>query len=225
MPQKGLLPTEEKVQIVEAYISGETGATAIERQYSVGWKTLRRWVRLYKMRGKEGLRATVRYRKYSSEVKVRAVEEYKSGVGSLSYLCEKYDISDEMMLKRWIKRYNSHGAFKETEIGGINYMTKGRKTTLSERIEIVSYCIANKKDYGKTMERYNISYQQIYGWIRKYETESIDGLSDRRGKRKSDDSMTEVEKLRAQLKLKEADNLRLQMENELLKKLAVLERG
>jgi regulator of replication initiation timing len=37
--------------------------------------------------------------------------------------------------------------------------------------------------------------------------------------------MTEVEKLRAQLKLKEAENLRLQMENELLKKLEALERG
>ena len=70
------------------------------------------------------------YRKYPAEVKVRAVQEYKSGAGSLSNLCEKYDISDEMMLKRWIKRYNSHGEFKETKIGGINYMTKGRKTSM-----------------------------------------------------------------------------------------------
>jgi regulator of replication initiation timing len=39
------------------------------------------------------------------------------------------------------------------------------------------------------------------------------------------ESMTEVEKLRAQLKLKEAENMRLHMENELLKKLEALERG
>jgi regulator of replication initiation timing len=37
--------------------------------------------------------------------------------------------------------------------------------------------------------------------------------------------MTEVEKLQARLKLKEAENLRLRMENDLLKKLEVLERG
>lgn len=104
-------------------------------------------------------------------------------------------------------------------------MTKGRKTTLEERIEIVSYCIANNKDYGKAIERYGVSYQQIYAWIRKYEKDGADGLADHRGKRKDEASMSEVEKLRAQIKLKEAENLRLQMENDLLKKLEALERG
>lgn len=87
------------------------------------------------------------------------------------------------------------------------------------------YCIANNKDYGKTIERYGVSYQQIYGWASKYEESGIDGLIDRRGKRKAEVSMTEVEKLRAQLKLKDAENLKLQMENELLKNLEALERG
>ena len=104
-------------------------------------------------------------------------------------------------------------------------MAKGHKTTLEDRIEIASYCIANNKDYGKVIERYGVSYQQIYGWVRKYEENGIDGLVDRRGKRKDEESMSEVERLRAQLKLKEAENLRLQMENELLKKLEALERG
>ena len=104
-------------------------------------------------------------------------------------------------------------------------MAKGRKTTLEERIEIVSYCIASNKDYGRTIEQYNISYQQIYGWVKKYEKAGPDGLIDHRGKRKDEASMTEIEKLRAQLRLKEAENLRLQMENELLKKLEALERG
>ena len=88
-----------------------------------------------------------------------------------------------------------------------------------------STCIANNKDYGKIIERYGISYQQIYGWVRKYEKDGVDGLSERRGKRKDEVSMNEVEKLRAQLKLQKAENLRLQMENDLLKKLEALERG
>ena len=104
-------------------------------------------------------------------------------------------------------------------------MAKGRKTTLDERIEIVSRCIAENKDYGKIIEQYGVSYQQVYGWMRKYEKDGVDGLTDRRGKRKPESEMTEVEKLRAQLKLKDAENLRLQMENELLKKLEELERG
>ena len=96
---------------------------------------------------------------------------------------------------------------------------------MNERIEIVSHCVSNNKDYGKTIEQYNISYQQLYGWVGKYEQNGVDGLIDRRGKRKNESSMNELEKLRAQLKLKEAENLRLQMENELLKKLETLERG
>ena len=40
-------------------------------------------------------------------------------------------------------------------------MEKGRKTTLEERIEIVSYCIAHGKDYALTIKEYHVSYYQI----------------------------------------------------------------
>lgn len=103
-------------------------------------------------------------------------------------------------------------------------MSKGRKTTREERVEIVGHCIANAKDYGRTVEQFGVSYQQIYSWVRKYEEHGLDGLSDRRGKRKDEASMNEVEKLQAQIKLKEAENYRLRMENDLLKKLAEIER-
>lgn len=42
-------------------------------------------------------------------------------------------------------------------------MTKGRSTTLEERIEIVKYCIDNNKKYQLTAETFNVSYQQVYG--------------------------------------------------------------
>lgn len=79
-------------------------------------------------------------------------------------------------------------------------MTKGRVTTLDERIEIISYCIENAKDYGKAVEKYHVSYQQIYNWVKKYEESGVNGLIDRRGKRKPLEEMTDVERLRAELK-------------------------
>lgn len=48
-------------------------------------------------------------------------------------------------------------------------MTKGRKTTLDERIEIVSYCMEHGKDYQLTCQKYAVSYNQLYSWVRKYE--------------------------------------------------------
>ena len=215
---------EEKASIVESYLSGEMGKTTIISRYGIGWTTVRDWVRLYETRGAEGLEGYGRYLRISPEIKNLAVQEYLEGKVSQSEICKKYDISSRSTLRGWIKWYNGHGCFKCVNSGGVANMSKGRDTTLEERIEIVSHCIANNKDYGKTIAQYNVSYQQVYSWVRKYENDGAEGLADRRGKRKDEASMTEVEKLRAQLKLKDAENLRLQMENDLLKKLEEIER-
>jgi len=103
-------------------------------------------------------------------------------------------------------------------------MTKGRKTSYIERIEIIEYCIENNNDYNKTAEKYEVSYPQIYTWMKKYEQFGIEGLVDRRGKPKAEELMTEDEKLKAQYKLLEAQNRRLRMENSLLKKIQEIER-
>jgi transposase len=225
MPQKSRYSVEEKVKLVCEYMSGQLSPSGFEHTYGVNQRVLRDWVRLYKMRGAEGLTPAMHTRKYLPETKRSAVLDYLNGFGSADDICTKYDISDRKIFRRWIKRYNSHGYFNQRNSGGVIYMAKGRTTTLAERIEIVSYCIAKNKDYGKAVEQYGISYQQIYGWVRKYEKGGPCALDDRRGKGKDEASMTEIEKLRAQLKLKEAENLRLQMENDLLKKLEALERG
>lgn len=40
-------------------------------------------------------------------------------------------------------------------------MTKGRKTALEERIEIVGYCIEHGIDYQLTVKKYGVSYNHI----------------------------------------------------------------
>ncbi len=65
-------------------------------------------------------------------------------------------------------------------------MTKGRKTTWKERIEIVQDALENGKNYHKTAEKHQVSYQQVYQWVRKYEAGGWDALKDRRGRSKSD---------------------------------------
>ena len=224
MPQKTKVMIEAKIIAVENCISGKESVNNCAKNLQVHEETLRCWIRLYESRGVEGLIPATKTRKYSIEIKKTAVEDYLSGKGSLNDICVKYDISRHGMLQRWIKWYNCHGDFKQPNSGGEIYMAKGRNTTIYERIEMCSHCIANNKDYGKTIEKYGVSYQQIYTWVRKYEKDGVNGFTDNRGKHKNESSMTEIEKLQAQLKLKEAENLRLQMENELLKKLEELER-
>ncbi len=103
-------------------------------------------------------------------------------------------------------------------------MTKGRKTTREERIEIVAFCLENGKNYAKVIEKYGVSYQQIYAWVRKYEEHGVAGLSDKRGKRKAISEMTELERLRAENRLLQAQIKDKELEVALLKKLKELER-
>ena len=137
----------------------------------------------------------------------------------------KYNISSHSILQRWIMWYNGHKEFKERSSGTEKYMTKGRKTTQEERIEIVSFCIEHGKDYVLTIEKYGVSYQQIYSWVRKYEEKGVNGLCDNRGRTKPKEEMNEAEKLRYENRLLQAKLKEKEMELELLKKLEELERG
>lgn len=71
---------------------------------------------------------------YPKEIKEQAVMDYLSGYGSLYDICMKYKIMSATQLRNWIKKYNSH---EELKISGTVVMTKGRKTTFDERLEIV----------------------------------------------------------------------------------------
>ncbi|WP_295262899.1 helix-turn-helix domain-containing protein, partial [Veillonella sp.] len=102
--------------------------------------------------------------------------------------------------------------------------TKGRKTTFDERVEIVQYCISHNHNYTETAAKYNISYQQARSYTVKYESGGLDALQDNRGKRKALDSLTEVERLRTELKMERARRMRAEMEASFLKKLDEIER-
>lgn len=163
---------------------------------------------------------------YSAEMKKQAVEEYLSGKGSQREICRKYGILAKRTLEVWILWYNGHREMKErSSAKGEIYMTKGRKTTQEERAEIVAFCIEHNKDYGLTVETYNVSYQQVYAWVRKYEEGGVDKLKDNRGRTKPTEEMTEVEKLKAEMKIFEAKNRQLEIENAFIKKLQELKGG
>lgn len=225
MGRKSKYSYEVKCQIVLEY---ETGNYSMERLaviYGVSYDCVRYWCDVYKSHGLEGLNTSHTNKHWSKEIKIQAVEDYMSGIGSLLEICKKYKISSHSILSNWIKVYNSgHKELKSSGSGGNRTMTKARKTTFDERVDIVKFCIANNKDYGLTVDKFNVSYQQIYLWVKKYENKGIDGLVDRRGKTKPESEMSEVEKLKLQNKMLEAEKMRLEMEVNVLKKLAEIER-
>ncbi len=63
-----------------------------------------------------------------------------------------------------------------------------------------------------------MSYQQVYNWVRKYNSQVTAGLKDNCGKGKDREDMNEVELLAAENKLLKARLERFEIEAELKKK-------
>ncbi len=159
-------------------------------------------------------------------MKLQAVKDYLNGEGSYETLKEKYKLRSSTQLKNWVMWYNGHKEFKErSSAKGEIYMTKGRKTTQEERAEIVAFCIEHGKDYGLTVETFKVSYQQIYTWVKKYEEKGVNGLTDRRGKAKPENELTEEDRLRQENKILQAKIKDQEIEIALLKKLRELRGG
>lgn len=216
---------KEKIEAVERYLRGEAKPKGIAERLNVSVTSFVSWVRKYQTFGRAGLLKRRHHQSYTAEEKKAAVEEYLSGKGSQAAICKKYKIHSRKQLRNWIKVYNGHRESRPVRGQGSDiYMTKGRSTTYEERVEIVSYCIEHDNNYAATIEKYGISYQQIYAWVRKYHEKGVEGLVDKRGRRKPEEEMTELEKLRAEKRILEARNKRLETENAVLKKLEEIER-
>jgi len=223
MPKSEKITAEEKIRIVELYLSGKIGYSEAGKQAGVDRKTIARWVSRYKTEGPAGFLPQEHDRAYSKETKLSAVLDYVAGKGSLQEICEKHGILDTRQLRDWLRVYNRHEDFR-IHTGG-SRMTKGRETTAGERTEIVKACIANGNDYGGTALKYRVSYQQVYTWTRKYREMGGAGLEDRRGHRAGTlPSRTPEEELRDKVTRLERKNYDLEMENALLKKVKELER-
>lgn len=216
---------EKKLEAVEKYKRGEGSQDSIAREYGVNRASFRQWIANHEAMGPSGLAATHTNNKYSVELKTAAIEAYLRGEGGQVEICKMYSIRSTAQLRDWITMYNGHKELRSTGGQGSGiYMTKGRTTTLDERIEIVSYCIATGKNYGAAIKKYGVSYQQIYSWVSKYEKKGVEGLTDKRGKRKSLDEMSEMERLRAENRLLRAENEQKAMEIAVLKKVREIER-
>lgn len=224
MIKKGKYPPEEKEKIIKKYLNGEYSYSEVCEKYRVAKDTFSEWLRLYKTHGISGITPKSTHKTYSPGLKEAAVIDYLSGIYTQDEICIKYDITKTKLLRKWIKKYNNHEKFKSSSNGGVNKMIKGRKTSLEEKIEIVTYCIENGKNYAATIEKYNVSYNQIYKWVKKYNEKGIDGLSDRRGKDKDSELMTDLEKLKAENRILQAQIKDKEIENELLKKVMEIER-
>ena len=209
---------------VQEYLSGQGSYQSIAKKNGISERALREWVRKYDEHGETVFYKVTGNKRYSKEFKIKCVEAVLSGESSVDDLVVKYDISSRRVLQCWITKYNANKELKDYDPKREVYMAEARrKTSLEERKEIVEYCINHDRDYKGTASKYDVSYSQVYAWVKKYDANGEEALTDNRGRHKTDEEVDELERLRR-------ENLRLKrrleekdMLVELLKKVKELE--
>lgn len=186
----------EKEQACLDYINGNRSSAEICNCLHISTRTIQDWAAIYKKHGILGLTKKTKNRSYSKDFKMELVKKYISGEASSVDLAHQYDISSGL-LRNWIRMYNANIELKDYNPKQEVYMAKARrKTTIDERKEIVNYCIEHNRNYKETAALYNVSYSQVYSWMKKYDSDGEEGLIDKRGHHKLDDEVDELERLR-----------------------------
>ena len=84
--------------------AGKISIRHAAEQLGVHPSSVQAWVRLYETEGISGF-AKQKNQVYSEALKVKAVEAYLSGKGSLAAICKEYKIRARIQLQDWIKVY------------------------------------------------------------------------------------------------------------------------
>ena len=218
--------TELREKIAKEYLAGNASSIELANKYNIpSDNTVRVWAQKYR---EQGISAFVKEQgnaHYSSEFKLMCVELCLSGKMSVEEVVAKYNISAQQTLRNWIMMYNANRELKDYCPKREVYMAKARrKTSIEERKEIAEYCIEHNRNYKETASIYDVSYSQVYSWVKKYDAYGEEALTDKRGRHKSDDEIDELERLR-----RENIRLKKQLEEkdmlaELLKKVQEFER-
>lgn len=215
---------EFRAMVAQEYIDGIGSAYYLADKYQVGRATIQKWVALFRAHGIDAFVTQAGNKSYTKEFKLSCVEAVVSGKGSSVDIASQNNVYPAI-LESWIKLYNANRELRDYCPKREVYMAEARrKTSIEERKEIVEYCIEHNRNYKETASIYDVSYSQVYSWVKKYDAYGEEALTDKRGRHKADDEVDELERLR-----RENIRLKRQLEEkdmlaELLKKVQEFER-
>ena len=174
--------------------------------------------------------------KYSTEFKMKVVKEYLESSISYKSLSEKYKLSHQEIVKRWVNAYKSQG------YEGLKVKRENTKYTLEFKLKVVNLYLTGEMSYQSLANELKINNPSIIArWVIDFREKGIEGLkSKKRGRpskmpksqNKSKDTNIELSEnisnseneslTQAQLKEKikklEEKNYWLQLENDVINK-------
>ncbi|WP_058991081.1 helix-turn-helix domain-containing protein [Anaerococcus rubeinfantis] len=174
--------------------------------------------------------------KYSTEFKMKVVKEYLETNISYKSLSEKYKLSHQEIVKRWVNAYKSQG------YEGLKVKRENTKYTLEFKLNVVNLYLTGEMSYQSLANQLKINNpSMITRWVNDFREKGIEGLKPKKRRRiskmpnsqnKSKDtkiesttnisnsenqSLTEAQ-LKEKIKKLEEKNYWLQLENDAIKK-------
>lgn len=167
--------------------------------------------------------------KYSTQFKIKVVQEYLLGNTSYNILCKKYGISDPIVIREWIELAKSHGfAFLKVKHTKQNY-------SINFKLKVITYYCTHDVGFNKVAAHFNLNHSQVYSWYRIYQKEGIVGLwpkpkgrprknMNKRKKKQNQPLLTPTKEEQYQQEITDlkAQLAYAKMENDILKKLQAL---
>ena len=88
---KRKISAEDKIYAVNLYLDGKESQHRIASMFDVSVASVQQWIRNYESMGADAF-ILKEYKKYSKDLKQKAVLNYLAGCGSQDEICKKYGI-------------------------------------------------------------------------------------------------------------------------------------
>lgn len=101
--------------------------------------------------------------KYSFELKLKVVQDYDNGVGGCDYLAKKYHVTNEAIVRRWVKAYK--------ELGAVEIQRKRQNTVYSTQFKLnaVNLYLTSEKSYGELAHELGMNNPPLLTrWVSNY---------------------------------------------------------
>lgn len=166
---------ELRLKAVNMYLGGKGTYKEISEIIGVDTPSaIGKWVRAYKNKGIEGLKAkrgkkgVIKKKEklreeYPLETKIKAVKMYLEGNITQQQVSDKLNIKGGTTLSRWVKTYEKKG------IEGLKPNRRFKKYTPEFKLKAIKMCLDKNKSYQEVADELGVLLSEtIAGWVKAY---------------------------------------------------------